>query len=52
MAIGLLPATIFAVELGYPYCTGKKVRQNNDFAQLYPDLAAKWDAKRTHTAHR
>ena len=46
MTIGLLPAATFAAELVYTYCTGKKVRQNNDFAPLYPDLAAKWDAKK------
>lgn len=41
MTIGLLPAVTFAAELVYTYCTGKKVRQNNDFAPLYQDLAAK-----------
>ena len=46
MTIGLLPAATFAAVLVYTYCTGKKVRQNNDFAPLYPDLAAKWDAKK------
>lgn len=52
MATGLLPAATFVVKFGCSYCTGKKARQNNNFAQLYPGLAAKWDTKRTHTAHR
>lgn len=52
MTIGLLPAATFAAELVYTYCTGKKVRQNNDFAPLYPNLAAKRNAKRTHTVCR
>ena len=38
MTMGLLPAATFAAEFVYTYCTSKKVRQNNDFAPLYPDL--------------
>ena len=52
MTMGLLPAATFAAEFVYTHCTGKKVRQNNDFAPLYPDLAAKWGAKRMHTVRR
>ena len=31
---------------GCPYCTGKRVGQNNDLASLYPALAAQWDAEK------
>ena len=31
---------------GCPYCTGRRVGQNNDFASLYPALAAQWDAEK------
>ena len=31
---------------GCPYCTGRRVGQNNDFASLYPGLSAQWDAEK------
>ena len=31
---------------GCPYCTGRRVGQSNDFASLYPDLAAQWDTQK------
>ena len=31
---------------GCPYCAGKKLGQNNDFASLYPDLAVQWDTRK------
>ena len=40
------PVYTRAAGSGCPYCAGKKLGQNNDFASLYPDLAVQWDTRK------
>ena len=31
---------------GCPYCAGKKISKNNNFAAKFPDIAKEWDRKK------